>query len=223
MQLAEVSLALGAIEDQVLCHLKYVKIPQGNTVQNVVMWHLMSFPHLVFSRFFQKREKFRKPEKLKRTSAQDSMTSLRNSKQSRLNSRKSLLMLITPKRRSRWVNCPGLTVKEMLILLVCNAKLNYNPGCEIRLVFISFSQCLAEDLDSCGRTLSELDAAVQEFGRRNPLLAKQLGDAISKLSEMHHHTTRLADCRNNWLKKVYCFFSSTLHRTAVVLFVCFLL
>lgn len=66
----------------------------------------------------------------------------------------------------------------------------------------SFSQSLAEDLDSCGRTLSELDAAVQEFGRRNPLLAKQLSDAISKLSEMHHHTTRLADCRNNWLKKV---------------------
>lgn len=63
-------------------------------------------------------------------------------------------------------------------------------------------QSLFEDLDSCGRTLSELDAAVQEFGRRNPLLAKQLSDAINKLSEMHHHTTRLADCRNNWLKKV---------------------
>lgn len=69
-------------------------------------------------------------------------------------------------------------------------------------MFHFFSQSLAEDLDCCGRTLSELDAAVQEFGRRNPLLAKQLGDAISKLSEMHHHTTRLADCRNNWLKKV---------------------
>lgn len=146
------------------------------------------------------------------------MTSLRNSKQSRLNSRKNLRMLITPKRRSRWVNCPGLTVKEMLILLVWNAKLNYNSGCEIRLVFISFSQCLAEDLDSCGRTLSELDAAVQEFGRRNPLLAKQLGDAISKLSEMHHHTTRLADCRNNWLKKVD-FFSALLY--IVQLLCCF--
>lgn len=65
-----------------------------------------------------------------------------------------------------------------------------------------FSQSLFEDLDTCGRTLAELDAAVQEFGRRNPLLAKQLSDAISKLSEMHHHTSRLADCRNNWLKKV---------------------
>ena len=64
------------------------------------------------------------------------------------------------------------------------------------------SQSLAEDLDVCGRTLAELDYAVQEFGRRNPLLAKQLSDAISKLSELHHHSTRLADCRNNWLKKV---------------------
>uniref|UniRef100_A0A3B3TWX6 SYNE1 n=1 Tax=Poecilia latipinna TaxID=48699 RepID=A0A3B3TWX6_9TELE len=64
---------------------------------------------------------------------------------------------------------------------------------------------LFEDLDSCGRTLSELDTAVQEFGRRNPLLAKQLSDAINKLSEMHHHTTRLADCRNNWLKKAVCY------------------
>ncbi|MED6238399.1 hypothetical protein ATANTOWER_020000, partial [Ataeniobius toweri] len=64
---------------------------------------------------------------------------------------------------------------------------------------------LFEDLDSCGRTLSELDTSVQEFGRRNPLLAKQLSDAINKLSEMHHHTTRLADCRNNWLKKAVCY------------------
>uniref|UniRef100_A0A3P8VBV8 Spectrin repeat containing nuclear envelope protein 1 n=1 Tax=Cynoglossus semilaevis TaxID=244447 RepID=A0A3P8VBV8_CYNSE len=63
---------------------------------------------------------------------------------------------------------------------------------------------LAEDLDGCGRTLTELESAVQDFGRRNPLLAKQLSDAISKLSEMHHQTSRLADCRNNWLKKV-CF------------------
>lgn len=68
------------------------------------------------------------------------------------------------------------------------------------------SQSLLEDLDSCGRSLSDLDAAVQEFSRRNPLLAKQLSDAINKMSEMHHHTSRLADCRNNWLKKV-CFSS----------------
>ncbi|KAJ0008745.1 hypothetical protein NQD34_016160 [Periophthalmus magnuspinnatus] len=64
---------------------------------------------------------------------------------------------------------------------------------------------LVEDLDSCGRTLAELDAAVQDFSRRNPFLAKQLSDAISKLSEMHHHTSRLADCRNNWLKKAVCY------------------
>lgn len=67
---------------------------------------------------------------------------------------------------------------------------------------IRLSQSLSENLDSCGRVLTELDYSVQEFGRRNPLLAKQLGDAISKLSETHRHTTRLADCRNNWLKKV---------------------
>lgn len=73
--------------------------------------------------------------------------------------------------------------------------------------FHSFSQSLAEDLDGCGRTLTELESAVQDFGRRNPLLAKQLSDAISKLSEMHHQTSRLADCRNNWLKKV-CFVSN---------------
>ncbi|KAJ0062831.1 hypothetical protein NL108_008118 [Boleophthalmus pectinirostris] len=64
---------------------------------------------------------------------------------------------------------------------------------------------LMEDLDSCGRTLAELDSAVQDFSRRNPFLAKQLSDAISKLSEMHHHTSRLADCRNNWLKKAVCY------------------
>ncbi|XP_037550764.1 nesprin-1 [Nematolebias whitei] len=64
---------------------------------------------------------------------------------------------------------------------------------------------LLEDLDSCGRSLSDLDAAVQEFSRRNPLLAKQLSDAINKMSEMHHHTSRLADCRNNWLKKAVCY------------------
>lgn len=75
----------------------------------------------------------------------------------------------------------------------------------------SFAQSLAEDLDSYGHTLSELDSDVQEFGRRNPLLAKQLSDAISRLSEMHHHTTRLADCRNNWLKKV-CSFRQMLYK-----------
>uniref|UniRef100_A0A3Q3WYM3 Uncharacterized protein n=1 Tax=Mola mola TaxID=94237 RepID=A0A3Q3WYM3_MOLML len=67
------------------------------------------------------------------------------------------------------------------------------------------AKSLSVNLDSCGRVLSELDFSVQEFGRRNPLLSKQLGDSISKLSEMHHQTTRLTDCRSNWLKKAVCY------------------
>ncbi|XP_052352542.1 nesprin-1-like isoform X4 [Oncorhynchus keta] len=62
------------------------------------------------------------------------------------------------------------------------------------------TKCLCDDLESCHRTLSELDAAVQEFGRRNPILAKQLSDAIVKLGDIHHHTARLAECRSIWLK-----------------------
>lgn len=64
------------------------------------------------------------------------------------------------------------------------------------------AQSLSENLEGCGCVLAELDSAVQDFGRRNPLLAKQLSDSISKLSEMHHNSSRLADCRNNWIKKV---------------------
>ncbi|XP_045574102.1 nesprin-1 isoform X3 [Salmo salar] len=63
------------------------------------------------------------------------------------------------------------------------------------------TKCLCDDLESCRRTLSELDAAVQEFGRRNPILAKQLSDSIVKLGDIHHHTARLAECRTIWLKK----------------------
>lgn len=122
------------------------------------------------------------------------MTSPRNSKQYLLNSRKSAQMWIMPKKKSRWVNCrvlPG----------------NTNCSCwkKTHFYYLYRSQSLSENLDTCGRVLTELDYSVQEFGRRNPLLAKQLGDAISKLSEMHRHTTRLADCRNNWLKKVSFF------------------
>ena len=65
-----------------------------------------------------------------------------------------------------------------------------------------FPQSVVEELDSCGRSLSDLESAVQDFGRRNPLLAKQLSDNISKLSETHRQTSRLADCRHNWIKKV---------------------
>ncbi|XP_073726049.1 nesprin-1 isoform X5 [Misgurnus anguillicaudatus] len=58
-----------------------------------------------------------------------------------------------------------------------------------------------DELDVCGRTLAELDAAVQDFGRRNPLIARQLADAIVKLREIHHHTLRLAEYKSIWLKK----------------------
>lgn len=115
-------------------------------------------------------------------------------------------MLIMPKKRSRWV-IRGLFCFNCVISTV---------GLERCFINSFFSQSLADNLDCCGRALSELDAAVQEFGRRNPLLAKQLSDAIGKLSEMHHHTTRLADCRNNWLKKV-CVFRSSVHSTSVML------
>ncbi|TSO25166.1 Nesprin-1 [Bagarius yarrelli] len=57
------------------------------------------------------------------------------------------------------------------------------------------------ELDSCGRTLAELIAAVQDLGRRHPLLSKQLSDSIAKLGEIHHHTLRLAEYRTVWLKK----------------------
>lgn len=94
MQLAEVSLALGAIEDQVLA-----KAALGICREFVF---LLTFLSSGF-RFFPRREKFKEPEKSKRTSAPELTTSLRNSKQYLLSSRKSLRMLITPKKRSRWV------------------------------------------------------------------------------------------------------------------------
>uniref|UniRef100_A0A3P9H2J8 Uncharacterized protein n=1 Tax=Oryzias latipes TaxID=8090 RepID=A0A3P9H2J8_ORYLA len=61
---------------------------------------------------------------------------------------------------------------------------------------------LFEDLDGCGSALLELDASLQDFSRSNPLLAKQLSEAVSKLSEMHHHTSRLADSRASCLQAV---------------------
>lgn len=65
-----------------------------------------------------------------------------------------------------------------------------------------YFQRLCDELDGCGRNLSELEAAVQDFGRRNPLIARQLADAIAKLREIHHHTLRLAEYKTIWLKKV---------------------
>ncbi|KAJ8270593.1 hypothetical protein GJAV_G00116870 [Gymnothorax javanicus] len=63
------------------------------------------------------------------------------------------------------------------------------------------TKALCDDLDACSRMLSELEVAVREFGEQNPLLSKQLSDAIGKLKEIHHHTGRLADYRTARLKK----------------------
>jgi len=50
--------------------------------------------------------------------------------------------------------------------------------------------------------LCELDVAVQEFGEQNLLLAKQLGSSLSKLTELHAQTSRLAEGRTTSLQKV---------------------
>uniref|UniRef100_A0A8C1U557 Spectrin repeat containing, nuclear envelope 1a n=1 Tax=Cyprinus carpio TaxID=7962 RepID=A0A8C1U557_CYPCA len=62
-------------------------------------------------------------------------------------------------------------------------------------------QTLFEELEECGRALSELDVAVQEFGEQNPLLAKQLCSSLSKLTELHAQTSRLAEGRTTCLQK----------------------
>lgn len=69
-----------------------------------------------------------------------------------------------------------------------------------------FIQGFCVELECCGRTLAELIAAVQDLGRRHPLLSKQLSDSIAKLGEIHHHTARLAEYRTVWLKKVVTVF-----------------
>ncbi|XP_048062412.1 nesprin-1 isoform X1 [Megalobrama amblycephala] len=63
------------------------------------------------------------------------------------------------------------------------------------------TETLFEELEECGRALSELDVAVQEFGEQNPLLAKQLGFSLSKLTEFHAQTSRLAEGRTACLQK----------------------
>lgn len=45
---------------------------------------------------------------------------------------------------------------------------------------------------------------MQEFGEQNPLLCKQLGDAVAKLTEVQRHTTQQVQTRANRLKKVRC-------------------
>ncbi|MCJ8736789.1 hypothetical protein PDJAM_G00016450 [Pangasius djambal] len=63
------------------------------------------------------------------------------------------------------------------------------------------TQGFCVELECCGGTLAELIAAVQDLGRRHPLLSKQLSDSIAKLGEIHHHTLRLVEYRSVWLKK----------------------
>lgn len=53
---------------------------------------------------------------------------------------------------------------------------------------------------------------MQDFGRRNPLIARQLADAIAKLREIHHHTLRLAEYKTIWLKKVGIYITVCLNR-----------
>lgn len=52
---------------------------------------------------------------------------------------------------------------------------------------------------------------MQEFGEQNPLLCKQLGDAVAKLTEVQHHTLQQVQDRANRLKKVGGTVSSVCH------------
>uniref|UniRef100_A0A3Q3XAT6 SYNE1 n=1 Tax=Mola mola TaxID=94237 RepID=A0A3Q3XAT6_MOLML len=52
------------------------------------------------------------------------------------------------------------------------------------------TNALCEECESCSRSLAELGVSVQEFGEQNPLLCKQLGDAVAKLTEMQRHTVQ---------------------------------
>ncbi|XP_028460256.1 nesprin-1 isoform X2 [Perca flavescens] len=63
------------------------------------------------------------------------------------------------------------------------------------------TKALCEECECCGRSLAELGVAVQEFGEQNPLLCKQLGDAVAKLTEVQRYTTQQVQDRANRLKK----------------------
>ncbi|XP_057678025.1 nesprin-1 isoform X5 [Corythoichthys intestinalis] len=63
------------------------------------------------------------------------------------------------------------------------------------------NRILREDCECCAHTLSELAAAVQEFGEQNPLLCKQLGDVVAKMAEAQRHATQQIQDRSNRLKK----------------------
>ncbi|XP_026197444.1 nesprin-1 isoform X3 [Anabas testudineus] len=63
------------------------------------------------------------------------------------------------------------------------------------------TKTLCVEYEACARSLSELGVAVQEFGEQNPLLCKQLGDAVAKLTEVQHLMTQQVQDRANRLKK----------------------
>ncbi|CAJ1078482.1 nesprin-1 [Xyrichtys novacula] len=63
------------------------------------------------------------------------------------------------------------------------------------------TKILCEECESCSRSLMELNISVQEFGEQNPLLCKQLGNAVAKLTEVQRQTTQQVQDRANRLKK----------------------
>lgn len=81
-----------------------------------------------------------------------------------------------------------------------------NPSLHVLPLFFSFvvSQALCEECECCSRSLAEIGVSVQEFGEQNPLLCKQLGDAVAKLTELQRHTLQQVQDRANRLKKVRC-------------------
>ncbi|MED6283585.1 hypothetical protein CHARACLAT_010424, partial [Characodon lateralis] len=62
-------------------------------------------------------------------------------------------------------------------------------------------KALCEECESCGSSLAELGVAVQEFGEQNPLLCKQLSDAVVKLTELQHQTAQQTQDKVKRLKK----------------------
>ncbi|KAF5900062.1 nesprin-1-like isoform X2, partial [Clarias magur] len=79
------------------------------------------------------------------------------------------------------------------------------------------TETLREELEDCSHALSELDVAMQEFGEQNPLLARQLGATLSKLTELHSQTSRLAEGRSARLKKADQHFEEFNQRLSLVL------
>lgn len=190
MQLAEVSLALGAIEDQVLVDLFYFFL-SGH--MHPLHWEAQVDISAVLFQVLSKEREIQRTREIK-----DDFSS-------RINDVSEKLKAISAKFKEKSPDVDHAKEEVKVGQLPCFTRKYKLFTLEKNTFLFLLSQSLSENLDTCGRVLIELDYSVQEFGRRNPLLAKQLGDAISKLSEMHRHTTRLADCRNNWLKKVSFF------------------